>query len=747
MHSRTRFVRIVLVSAVLLAAALACNLQIGGPDTPPEDVVLPSIERPTVEISAPENGATFTVDQVISVRARASSASGVTLVELLVNGVTVASQPPAEALNPTTLDVVLDYEPERAGTLTLAVRAYSNTIVGQPAQRTVTVLPALDAGSGGTGNVLTPLPASATPYNALCRARTNTGLNFRQGPSTKYNILLTLAAGQEVPILGYADGPDGDGQWWQVQASGQIGWVFAAYTRQLGNCANIRPTTYPALPTAVPTNTPLPGATATPTLPDLRLTKLDGVTAITLNDRGQAQANYLIEVANHGGTPSGQFRVAILTPTGEIQHFDVPGLTPGQTHLIAGGSFTATFNNPGLARILVTVDDNNRVAESNEGNNQAYRDITVQYGPATITPVAQATATPLPTNTPLPTQPPQATSTPLPTNTPVEQDGDGQPAPLAPITSGNAGAVDQVGTLSGHGGNITSLSFNAMGTILASGSRDGTVRLWDTFTDTEVAILNHNDRVSAIAFSPNGAQVATLTQGGTVRLWDAGSGVEIAQFAHSAEAVAVAFSPDGSRIASGGTNPDAGGGLVGLARVWDIASRSELLAMPMFGPVVGVGFLDNNTLVVGSQGQSCELGGGGVELFSIASGDSLGVYTQTEWVNALAVNAATGQIAASGQASTCSGNGTVWVWRTGTLQTTLDHGGSTEITSMAFNAGGSLLASSSSDGTVRLWDLGTSAPVRVLSGYDSGLSVAFDPDNTLVASGGADSVVRLWGVQ
>lgn len=141
MHTRTPFFRTVPVFVILLMAALACNLEIGGEGPSPETSPIPAVQRPTVEIIEPAEGATVSEGQTVSVRAQASSESGVTLVELLVNGIRVASQPPAEALNPTTLEVVLDYVADQPGTVTLAVRAYSNAVVGQPAQRIITVLP------------------------------------------------------------------------------------------------------------------------------------------------------------------------------------------------------------------------------------------------------------------------------------------------------------------------------------------------------------------------------------------------------------------------------------------------------------------------------------------------------------------------------------------------------------------------------------------------------------------------------
>lgn len=740
MHSPTR-VRILIVSLALLLAALACTLEIGGEgggSSTPQ-----TVDRPVVEIFEPLNGATFTVSQNVAVRARATSASGVTLVQLLVNGVTVASQPPAEAINPTTLDVVLDYKPDRAGTLTLAVLAYSNTVVGQPAQRTITILPDLAAGAGGTAaNTLTALPPSATPYDPRCRARINTNLNFRDGPSVKYGIIATFSAGQEPPIIGYADGPDGDGRWWQVQSGSRTGWVFANFTTQLGECGTIRPATYPALPTPTPTNTPLPGATSTPTLPDLQFTLLEGPNEIVLNERGEAQATYILDVTNRGGTTAGAFRVAVLTPSGDVQYFDVGGLAPGQTQRVPGTGVTVIFRNPGFTRILVTVDDNNRVAESNEGNNQAYRDISVRYGPATITPVVP------PTNPPPPTATPPPTPIPLPTDTPVPQQGSGLQS-LLPITVQNASAVTVLAALQEHGGAITGLAYHPAGTMLASASRDGTVRLWDTFTNAELADLPHTDSVTGLAFSPDGSRLASVTQGGSVHVWATANGAELMRFEHGAQALSVAISPDGSRVAAGGNSPTPGGGLAGMARVWDLGTGAELATVETFGPVTGVGFVNASTLVVGSQGQSCEAGGGAVELFVVPGGTSLGTFNDASgWINALAVLPATGQIAASGQEIVCGGNGLVWIWHgSGSLLAMLDHGASTEVTSLAFSAGGSLLASTTSDGLVWLWNAAGGAQLATLAAHDSALSVAFSPDGKLVASGGADGVIRLWGVR
>lgn len=391
--SRIRFLRIMPVFVIILASALACNLHVGGGKTTSNNPTGPQVQRPTVEIVEPAEGTTFRVGQDVEVRARATGATGVTLVELLVNGIRVASQPPADAINPTSAEVVLDYHAVQPGTVILAVRAYSNNVVGLPTQRTIIVLPDLQPGPGGGAGTPQTVYPSVTPYNPLCRARVNSsGLRFRSGPSTDYDILDNFDAGQEIPITGYADRTDG--RWWQVSWNGQLGWVSASYTTQLGDCSAIRPAVIPASPTPAPSITPLatvPGITVTPTLPDLTLSLFEGVTTVQLGPDGTAQATYVIRVKNIGGQPCGAFRMAVLQPDGQVATLNVGGLAPGQELQVPSGGLTVTFNTPGVTRLLVTVDDQNSVIESNEGNNQAYKDITVLAGPPTITPAATIT--------------------------------------------------------------------------------------------------------------------------------------------------------------------------------------------------------------------------------------------------------------------------------------------------------------------------------------------------------------------
>ena len=107
------------------------------------------------------------------------------------------------------------------------------------------------------------------------------------------------------------------------------------------------------------------------------------------------------------------------------------------------------------------------------------------------------------------------------------------------------------------------LEFSPDGTKLASGSKDKTVRLWDTTTGDELAILRkHTGWTSVLAFSLNGKRLASGGTDKTVHLWDTDTGKLIMTLnKHLSSIVALSFSPDGRTLASGSAD--------GIIRLWN----------------------------------------------------------------------------------------------------------------------------------------------------------------------------------
>ena len=75
--------------------------------------------------------------------------------------------------------------------------------------------------------------------------------------------------------------------------------------------------------------------------------------------------------------------------------------------------------------------------------------------------------------------------------------------------------------LKGHESCANKLVFSPDGKILASGSMDGAIRLWDIATGKNLAVLEgHTYFVRSVAFSPDGKTLVSGSADGTVRLWD-----------------------------------------------------------------------------------------------------------------------------------------------------------------------------------------------------------------------------------
>ena len=147
-------------------------------------------------------------------------------------------------------------------------------------------------------------------------------------------------------------------------------------------------------------------------------------------------------------------------------------------------------------------------------------------------------------------------------------------------------------------------------------------------------------------------------------------------------------------------------------------------------------FPDNTKLAVASSI--------GVWIYEKQTGKVLDLLTgHTEEVSSIAFNPY-GTMLASG-----SYDNTIRIWDTRTSKLKIALTGHTgRIYSVAFSPDGQTLASGSSDQTVRLWDLHTGKVKATLTGHTGRVySVAFSPDGRTLASGSRDEFIRFWDVK
>jgi len=329
--------------------------------------------------------------------------------------------------------------------------------------------------------------------------------------------------------------------------------------------------------------------------------------------------------------------------------------------------------------------------------------------------------------------------------------------------------------LVGHDDAVSALAFHPDGDRLASGSLDGTTRLWRTEGPARLADLAVESAATTAAFSPDGGLVAIGCEGdGHVEVWRVATADRVALLdGGTGRTTALAWSADGRRLAAGFC---ASGG-DGEARIWPLDDPGLVIPLPgITRGVTSLTFTPDGARVVTTAGDgsvsaweassgrrlwaspdanptpqdglSATLvrGGGGVaygppHLLDIATGAILLPIRDTGRIIRLSASP-DGHLLASGMAM-----GTVYLTTTSDgrpVARLFGHGDA--VRALAFAPDGRSLASGSLDGTARVWPCDGSTTERaVLGGHGAAVeSVVFSPDGRRLLTASADGTVRLW---
>ena len=281
--------------------------------------------------------------------------------------------------------------------------------------------------------------------------------------------------------------------------------------------------------------------------------------------------------------------------------------------------------------------------------------------------------------------------------------------------------------------------------LLAVGRSDGTIRLWDTSTPKLLHTLKgHTDIVFMLAFSPNGNMLASGGADGTVRLWnttDIENQTRIEELqdpftGHTDLVLSLAFSADGKTLASGSRD--------GTLWLWNLSDLNKIEQHNIFSgttlpPVLSLAFSPIESSLVLATARTDTV----IRVWNLRTGELMHAFRgHGDLVTSLAFNA-DGSLLASGSA-----DNTVQLWDTSTsISTGKSLHEFTEhedwVNSVAFHE--TTLASAGFDNTIFLWEAGTKDLLHELSGHAGSIeSVAFSYDGNILASGGHDGKVLLW---
>ncbi len=289
-------------------------------------------------------------------------------------------------------------------------------------------------------------------------------------------------------------------------------------------------------------------------------------------------------------------------------------------------------------------------------------------------------------------------------------------------------------TLTGHTDLVYGVAFSPHdGKRLATGSWDGTAKVWDAATGRELLTLKgHTSGVNGIAFSPDGTRLATGSWDNTAKVWNAVTGQELLTLTgHNAGIVGVAFSPDGTRLATASYDK--------TAKVWDAATGKELLTLTGHtAEVSSIAFSpDGSRLATASLDNTAKVwdAATGRELFTLQG------HVSQVWVIAFSPDGS--------RLATGSYDKTAKIWDAATGQELLTLSGQNKdaIRGLAFSPDGTRLATASYDRTADVWDVATGHLLFALTGHtDAVLAIAFspDPDGLRLATASIDKTAKVW---
>lgn len=318
----------------------------GEPVAPPPDV--PAEAR----IASPDAGDRLVVGQEHAVVAGVVSGTDLARVELLVGGIVTDQRFGPERAGGTDWSVSLRASFAAAGEYDLVVRAI--TVGGEEIV-------------SGAVRVLAVAPVEETPPARELTGAIVAVASLRTGPGDTYSQAGTIEPPDRVTVTGRTS----DSAWLRIERGGGL-WVRAAAVNLDGppDLAPVRetgpaPTTAATLTpeptgTGTATATPTPSATPAPSAPDFRAVNAELV---------EGGAVLRVTISNPSTNPfAGSVVVGVsddvpASPSEQVVNVSLP------PNGMADIEFTLDPPVTEQASVLVTVDPDNAIAESNEDNN------------------------------------------------------------------------------------------------------------------------------------------------------------------------------------------------------------------------------------------------------------------------------------------------------------------------------------------------------------------------------------------
>jgi WD40 repeat protein len=325
-------------------------------------------------------------------------------------------------------------------------------------------------------------------------------------------------------------------------------------------------------------------------------------------------------------------------------------------------------------------------------------------------------------------------------------------------------------TLNTRANAVLSVAWSPDARLLASAGSDGTVRLWDASTGTEVRTLTGHSGKDPypwrLAFSHDGKRLASAIQyagpdrSSEIRIWETDTGRLVSAPDLPNGAVSgLAFSADDQHLVTATIYWKNLPRDQCAVQFWSAAGQLERsVAVPVAGPVATAGLSPDGRRVVWEVSKVSNVAGYHLVVCDTGTGETLltlGSYAQST-ARQLEFSPDGQRLAVTNWGETVSlwnvsaetgggpGTGTPKTGKAPAPVSTVTH--LTHVCALAFSPDGRRLVSADDHGIVKVSNAATGTVLHVLKGHRFQVwSAAFSPDGQQIATGGRDGTVKLWG--
>ncbi|KAL6623915.1 WD40 repeat-like protein [Neocallimastix californiae] len=299
--------------------------------------------------------------------------------------------------------------------------------------------------------------------------------------------------------------------------------------------------------------------------------------------------------------------------------------------------------------------------------------------------------------------------------------------------------------LNGHEEGVFVCSWNPIEPLLATGSGDGTARIWTipTKPDDPVKlpiVLEHEPEpnqehkdITTLAWNKSGTLLATGTYDGKTRLWTKDGELLYTMRKHTAAIFSLKWNRKGNLFLTGSVD--------NTAIIWDSSTGEARQQYNLHkGPVLEVDWKDDITFAtcsIDKQIYVCKLGSPEPIIQFSGHEDEINIIKWDPESELLA---------------SCSDDRTACVWsmkQTTPICIFREHEKEIYTIKWCTNSKKTkILATASFDSTIRLWDVLNNTCLHVLQNHlDAVYSVSFNPFGFYLASGSLDHRLNIWSVE